>query len=121
MTLRWKVSVMILGESPISDLVVHVLIPHRSHYYKINDMLKLNPQHILHLYENTFGKAQVDSYVENVATNTENNYVWPSWFHNNGETLEETVERWLVEHNVDFLQMEQDIANGVIGVATSEQ
>lgn len=98
-------------------------------------MLKLTPQHILHLYENP-GKAKVDAYVRAVASNTEINstgeaalltlfseplyhVMWPEWFDNNGETLGETIQRWLIEHGADFMQIEQDIDDGVLGVATS--
>ena len=42
------------------------LTRNHSHYYRIADMLKLDPSHILHLYEHTSSKASVEAYVDSV-------------------------------------------------------
>jgi hypothetical protein len=81
-------------------------------------MLKLTPQQILHLYEHTFTKIQVEAYVQEISSYSDNNvYTNPQWFHNNGETLGETIQHVLHERGVDVQDFEYDVGEGWYGVA----
>ncbi len=61
-----------------------------AHYYVVEDMLKLNPEQLLYLYETVTGfdgrKRTVESFVARLGS---------GWFANNGQTLVETVD-WVV-------------------------
>lgn len=81
-------------------------------------MLKLDPEQILHLYEHTFTKSEVEAYVQEVSSCTDDNvYTNPQWFHNNGETLGETIQQVLYERGVDVQDFEDDVSEGWYGVA----
>jgi hypothetical protein len=85
-------------------------------------MLKLNPQQILHLYENTFTKLQVEAYVQETSSYTEDNvYTNPHWFDNNGETLGETIQQVLYERGVDVQDFEDDVGEGWHGVGLNAE
>lgn len=79
-----------------------------SHYYVIEDYLKLDPGQILSLKNSALTKVHVETYVRGLG----------EWFDNNGETFVETLEYVLRtrEYEVDgFLEA---VATGEVGVAT---
>lgn len=79
-----------------------------SHYYVIEDYLKLDPGQILSLKNRALTKVHVETYVRGLG----------EWFDNNGETFVETLEYVLRtrEYEVDgFLEA---VATGEVGVAT---
>jgi len=93
-----------------------------SHYYKIADMLKLDPAQILHLYTSTFTKAEVEAYVY-TSTSTCNNgiYINPDWFYDNGETFGESVYQCLGSRHVSIQDFELDLGEGRTGIATNPE
>ena len=93
------------------------LIQHHSHYYRIADMLKLDPSHILHLYEHTSNKASVEAYVNSVTRCHDRIYVNPDWFKDNGESLGESIHNILAERGVDVREVQCDLDEGLVGVA----
>ncbi|KAI9720485.1 MAG: hypothetical protein M1828_005656 [Chrysothrix sp. TS-e1954] len=78
-----------------------------SHYYVVEDMLKLNPSQILWLRENAPSKSQVEAYVKEIG----------AWFDNNGETFGQTLEHVLEGRGVDVGEFMDAVAAGDLGVA----
>lgn len=78
-----------------------------SHYYVLEDMLKLNPAQILWLKDNAFSKCQVETYVRNLG----------EWFDNNGETFGQTLEFVLDQRSEDVGEFWEAVATCELGVA----
>jgi len=81
-------------------------------------MLKLDPRQILHLYENTSSKASVEAYVDSVTRCHDRVYVNPDWFRDNGESLGESIHNILAERGVDVREMQCDLDEGLVGIAS---
>ncbi|KAF2128483.1 hypothetical protein P153DRAFT_318347, partial [Dothidotthia symphoricarpi CBS 119687] len=79
-----------------------------SHYYVIEDALKLDPEQILWLKENAPLKGMVESYVRSLGD---------YWFENNGETWGQTLEWVLDERGEDVCVFREGIVDGELGVA----
>ena len=105
-----------------------------THYYVIEDMLKLNPQHILWLYQhvaNERGWQESDAPILWIDRMVDGNH-WPKtnpklvkamvedisapWFGNNGQTLGETLEFVAEERGEDGAEMKLAVVEGQIGV-----
>lgn len=81
-----------------------------SHYYVVEDMLKLDPEQILLLKENAPFKQQVQAYVRDLG----------DWFENNGETWGQTVEWVLRERGEDVAEVLGAVADGDLGIAITD-
>lgn len=109
-----------------------------AHYYVVEDMLKLNPEQLLFLYEsvngtNPFSTATTRSNMANGYISTASNgfdgrksaverFVagLGDWFENNGETLGETVD-WVVEgRGEDGAILREEVSFGVLGIVRGE-
>lgn len=78
-----------------------------SHYYVIEDMLKLDPGQILWLKRCAPSKTQVEAYVHGLGP----------WFENNGDTFAETLAWVLRQRGIDvgeFNEAVQDCEAGVV-------
>ena len=82
-----------------------------SHYYIIEDYMKLDPEQVLWLKENAPLKGMVEGYVRLLG----------SWFENNGATLWQTINWVLDERGEDFAEFVEDLEEGRLGVAVAEQ
>lgn len=80
-----------------------------SHYYVIEDMLKLDFEQILWLKDNAPSKFHVESYVRSLG----------AWFDNNGDTFQETVETVLVQRGAEVGEFLEAVADGELGVVKS--
>jgi len=78
-----------------------------SHYYVLENFLKLDPEQILWLKQNCPTKAHVEAYIHDLG----------EWFDNNGETLRQTLEFVLVERGVDVDEFWNRIHEEELGVA----
>lgn len=61
-----------------------------THYYIIEDLLKLDPKAVLWLYDNS-QKWQVEGYLDSLG----------EWFSNNGDTFSETLTYVLQRREID--------------------
>lgn len=82
-----------------------------SHYYVVEDMLKLDPEQILYLRDHCPLKSQVEVHVRGLG----------DWFVDNGETFSETVAFVLKQRGADLEQMKIAIEDGDCGIAVSEE
>ena len=80
-----------------------------SHYYVIEDYMKLDPEQVLWLKENAPLKGMVEGYVRLLG----------SWFENNGATLGQTVDWVLDERGESVVEFTDLIAEGRLGVAVA--
>lgn len=78
-----------------------------SHYYVIEDMMKLNPEQILYLKDHCPLKRQVEVYVKELG----------EWFSNNGETFSETLSFVVRQRGGDVEDLKVAVAEGDMGVA----
>ncbi|OSS45392.1 hypothetical protein B5807_10223 [Epicoccum nigrum] len=78
-----------------------------SHYYVIEDYMKLDPEQVLWLKEHAPLKGMVEGYVRLLG----------SWFENNGATLGQTVDWVLDERGESGVEFAEGIAEGRLGVA----
>lgn len=78
-----------------------------SHYYVIEDMLKLDPEQLLWLKENAYFKGQVEAYVRSLG----------DWFDNNGETFVQTLQFVIAQRGEDLEDLKMAIDEGELGVA----
>lgn len=78
-----------------------------SHYYVIEDYMKLDPEQVLWLKENAPLKGMVEGYVRLLG----------GWFENNGATLGQTVDWVLDERGESAVEFADAIAQGRAGVA----
>lgn len=83
-----------------------------NHYYVVEDMMKLNPEQILHLRDLCPLKAQVESYVKAVAG---------EWFGNNGETFSETLAFVVKQRGGDVEELKCAVEEGEVGVVVFEE
>ncbi|KAK5166244.1 uncharacterized protein LTR77_008505 [Saxophila tyrrhenica] len=82
-----------------------------THYYVVEDMLKLDPEQILHLRDHCPLKAQVEAYVKEVAG---------EWFINNGETFNETLAHVVRQRGGEMEELGAAVEEGEMGVAGAE-
>ena len=78
-----------------------------THYYIVEDMMKLDPEQILHLQDSCPLKAQVESYVKEVGG---------EWFVNNGETFSETLAFVIRQRGGDMEELRAAVEDGEIGI-----
>lgn len=81
-----------------------------SHYYVIEDMMKLDPEQMLYLRDHCPLKAQVEAHVRMIG----------EWFVNNGETFSETVEFVMRQRGGGFEELKAAIEDGELGVAVHD-
>lgn len=81
-----------------------------SHYYTVNDMLKLDPEQILWLRDNASSKCEVETYVKSIG----------EWFDNNGETFGQTLEHVLRERGICAMEFSGSIDAGETGIIAEE-
>ena len=81
-----------------------------SHYYHVEDYMKLDPEQILWLKENAPLKGMVEGYVRLLG----------SWFENNGATLGQTIDWVLDERGESVAEFMDDVEEGRAGVAILE-
>jgi len=79
-----------------------------SHYYVVEDMMKLNPEQILFLRDRCLVKSEVEAYLREHCGD---------WFVNNGETLSETVGFVVKQRGGEMEAMKLAIEGGEMGVA----
>lgn len=96
-----------------------------SHYYVVEDMLKLDPGQMIYLHEQiteTLGaaaafnagwssKGLVESFVAGLGG---------EWFENNGETMAETVGYVVGERGGDGLELRAGVEDGLCGIVRTE-
>lgn len=78
-----------------------------SHYYIIEDYMKLDPEQLLYLRDNCHLKAQVESHVRGLG----------DYFGNNGETFSETLGFVVKQRGRDLEEMRHAVEDGEVGVA----
>ncbi|KAF9695206.1 hypothetical protein EKO04_007060 [Ascochyta lentis] len=78
-----------------------------SHYYVIEDYMKLDPEQVLWLKENAPLKGMVEGYVRLLG----------GWFENNGATLGQTIDWVLDERGESVGEFADAVAEGRLGVA----
>lgn len=81
-----------------------------SHYYVVEDVLKLDPEQIIWLKENAPLKGMVESYVKSLG----------DWFENNGETWTQTLEWVIRERGEEMDELMDAVVDGELGIALSE-
>lgn len=74
-----------------------------THYYVVEDMLKLDPKALLWLHDHPW-KQQVESYLESLG----------EWFHNNGDTFAETLAHVLHRRKPDLAAKFEHTCSGII-------
>lgn len=84
-----------------------------SHYYVVEDMMKMDPRQILILRDHYPLKSQVEGYVRSFGGGGE-------WFVNNGETFSETLAFVLKQRGADMQGLKASIEDGEMGVAIAE-
>ncbi|KAI5201469.1 hypothetical protein AUEXF2481DRAFT_44893 [Aureobasidium subglaciale EXF-2481] len=77
------------------------------HYYVVEDMLKLDPEQLIHLKENAPYKSQVEAYIKSKG----------DWFDNNGETFVQTLHQVIHDRGQDMDEFKDAIEDGEMGVA----
>jgi hypothetical protein len=78
-----------------------------SHYYVVEDMMKLDPAQILYLKDNCPLKTQVESFVKSLG----------EWFGNNGETFGEAVKFVARQRGCDLEDLRMLVEEGLAGIA----
>lgn len=81
-----------------------------SHYYVVEDVLKLDPEQIIWLKENAPLKGMVETYVKGLG----------DWFENNGETWTQTLEWVIRERGEEMDELMNAVIDGELGIALSE-
>ncbi|KAF2484682.1 hypothetical protein BDY17DRAFT_279378 [Neohortaea acidophila] len=79
-----------------------------SHYYVVEDMMKLDPAQLLLLRDECQLKRQVDAYVKEVVGD---------WFVNNGETFSETLKFVLAQRGWEVEEVKGAVEDGEMDVA----
>ncbi|TKA29025.1 hypothetical protein B0A50_03437 [Salinomyces thailandicus] len=86
-----------------------------SHYYVVEDMMKLDPGKIMFLRDRTPMKQQVETWLKsNVEGGVE-------WFINNGETFSETLAFVVRQRGSDVEVLKDAVSDGEMGVAVVEE
>lgn len=78
-----------------------------SHYYVVEDMMKLDPEQILYLRDHCPLKSQVETHVRGLG----------DWFVNNGETFSESVASVVRQRGGDVEDLKMAIEDGEAGIA----
>jgi len=81
-----------------------------SHYYIIEDYMKLDPEQLLYLRDNCHLKAQVESHVRGLG----------EYFGNNGETFSETLGFVVKQRGCDLEVLRHAVEDGEVGVALED-
>ncbi|KAK4501372.1 hypothetical protein PRZ48_007180 [Zasmidium cellare] len=81
-----------------------------SHYYVIEDMMKLDPEQILYLKDHCPTKAQVEVHVRGLG----------DWFVNNGETFSETLGFVVKQRGGDAEELKAAVEDGEYGVVVMD-
>lgn len=81
-----------------------------SHYYVVEDVLKLDPEQIIWLKENAPLKGMVETFVKGLG----------DWFENNGETWTQTLEWVIRERGEDVDEIMDAVGDGELGIALVE-
>lgn len=81
-----------------------------SHYYVVEDMMKLDPEQILFLRDHCPLKVQVETHIRGLG----------DWFVNNGETFSETLGFVIRQRGGDLEELKMAIEDGEAGVAFSD-
>lgn len=79
-----------------------------THYYVVEDMLKLDPEQLLYLRDNCPLKSQVEMHVRGLG----------EWFVNNGETFSETLGFVVKQRGGDLEGLKLAVEEFELGVAT---
>jgi len=74
-----------------------------THYYIIEDLLKLDPQSMLWLYDHP-QKWQVEGYMESLG----------DWFYNNGDTFSETLRSVLERREAELISEDEISGSGIV-------
>lgn len=82
-----------------------------SHYYVVEDMMKLDPAQTLHLRDHCPLRAQVEAYVKSVGG---------EWFGNNGETFSETLAFVVKQRGGEMEELRAAVEDGELGVVAVE-
>lgn len=80
------------------------------HYYVVEDMLKLDPEQILHLKDNCPYKAQVEGFTQNLG----------EWFNNNGETFCQTLGHVVYQRGGEMEELREAVRFGEAGVTLGD-
>ncbi len=96
-----------------------------SHYYVVEDMLKLDPSQLLYLFESVNGTSLTSPSAQRWMTNDHERSVKDKagvvelfvsglgdWFENNGETLVETVGHVVVRRGYDLEELKDEVEDG---------
>lgn len=78
-----------------------------SHYYIVEDMMKLDPEQILHLRDFCPLKVQVENYLKQISG---------EWFANNGETFSETLAFVVRQRGGDIEELRAAVEDGEMGI-----
>lgn len=81
-----------------------------SHYYVVEDMMKLDPEQLLYLRDHCTSKWQVEDYVRDLG----------EWFGNNGETFSETAAFVTKQRGVDMEIVKTAIDHEEMGVVSGD-
>lgn len=95
-------------------------------YYVVEDMLKLDPGQLMHLFESVVGQVRPDSGVfihhdySTGSKGTVEQFVagLSDWFENNGETLVETVGAVVRDRGDNMTTLQENVEDGCEGIAT---
>jgi hypothetical protein len=77
-----------------------------THYYVVEDMLKLSPETILFLRDASLPRSEVEIFVKGLG----------EWFGNNGETFNETCRAVLGGRGVEWEDFREEVEEGIIGI-----
>ncbi|KAF2857165.1 hypothetical protein K470DRAFT_261054 [Piedraia hortae CBS 480.64] len=80
-----------------------------THYYVVEDMMKLDPQQILFLSDSRLSRRGVEAYIKTACQG--------EWFGNNGETFSETLAHVLSQRGEDIGEVKRAIDDGMLGIA----
>lgn len=97
-----------------------------SHYYVVEDMLKLDPGQLLYLFESATGNSLTaspalgfvihdsDASLSKVKRGAVEAFVGGlgDWFENNGETLVETMSGVLEGRGEDLMELKEEVMDG---------
>ena len=81
-----------------------------SHYYVVEDMMKLDPEQILYLRDHCPLKSQVETLVRGLG----------DWFVNNGETFSETMGFVVRQRSDDMEELKAAVEDGDLGIVMED-
>ena len=99
-----------------------------AHYYVVEDMLKLSPAKLMHLFEVVTGQASLgaefaaDTQTVSGSKRMVESYVagLGEWLENNGETMMETMGFVIAERGEDGTELKERVDEGWAGVIRRE-